>query len=118
MIMARSHGTPKRRKPRALNQAGVSRELGTGNATGVDRVHVVGIMRKFGFLEFLGLLREVLDANCLSRIRRPVDLSDEAVVGVLAGIHRAGFVKLPHQHGSQQMVHGERIVRMAGQQTN
>jgi len=39
-------------------------------------------------------------------------MSYETVVGVIAGIHPAGFVKVAHEDDSQKVVHGKRIIGM------
>ena len=115
MVTARSHRIAQSRKPGALDQCSVKRELAAGNAAGIEHIHVIRIARQFRVFQFLGLLHQLLDALFLRGIGGTVRLSDEIVVRVLPGIHRAHAIQFPHLNRREQMIHRKRIVRMTRQ---
>ena len=80
VIPARSHRIAQSRKPGALDQGGVKRELSAGDAAGIEHIYIVRIVREFGVFQFLGLLHQLLDAFLLRGIGGTMRLSDKIVV--------------------------------------
>ena len=115
MIAARAHRIAQSGKPGALDERGVKRELSAGDAAGIEHIDVVRIALQFDVFQFLGLLYQLLDALLLRRIGGTVREPDEVVVGVIAGVHRAHAIQLPHLNRGEQVIHGKGIVRMSRQ---
>jgi len=102
VIATRSHACAAR-KPGALDESGVERELSAGNA-GIEHIDVVRIGRQFASSVFR-LLTKLLDARLLQG-RRTVRLSDKAVVRVFTAFIAPMRYNSRTERG-KQMIHGK-----------
>ena len=114
MVVARSHGIAQRGKPGALDEASVERELGARDAPGIEHVEIVGVACEFRIFKLFGLVDELLDAFFLGGIGGTVGITNEAVVGVLAGVDRAHAIEFADQDRGKEMVQGESVIGVAG----
>lgn len=112
VIVARAHGVAQGGKPSPLHQARIHRELGASNAPAVESVHVLRILFEFLLFEILGAAGQLLDAVLDLDVGGAGGAANEAVIGVVAGVHGSSIVEVVHENDGQQMVDGEGIVGM------
>jgi len=112
MIVTRPDGVAQGGKPCPLDQACVDRELRARDAAAVESVHVLRIRLEFLLFESFGASGQFFDSLLDLRVRGARGAANEAIVGVVPGVHGSGVVEVVDEHRGEQVVDRERIVGM------
>ena len=112
MIVTGSQGAAQGREPRLLGDSHVGGAQPASDATGIERVHIVGVLIEPGLRQRKGLVGQLLHPLPNLGIEGRSALVQKSVAGVGLGIECSDAQQFLENHRRQQVVHRERIVRM------